>query len=134
MKKTIIIALFTGLLVLFVTPAHGITWCHDYSLSVVSNTNPNRTDDGSLRISLSSFGYNRKFTIAPNVSTPSQKLECGDVIIIGNDHSGVVNNQGGIDHYLQPVVGGKTTPIPYDPAPVIFTVKLPPQLEREGFS
>lgn len=116
LKKAITIALFTALLVVLGTPAHSITWCHDYSLWVISNTDPDETSPDELRTRLRNFGYEPKFTIPPNTSFSPQKLECGDVIIIGDAHSGVVNSQGGIDHYLQPVVKGKTTPTPYKPA------------------
>lgn len=77
------------------TPLPAITVCHDYSYYRVTGQNPGKdwlTADG-LRKALTVLKY--------KLVSGSQELMPGDVVIIGGAHSGFVNEQGNIDHYIQ---------------------------------
>ncbi|MCX6557833.1 MAG: hypothetical protein NTW95_10455, partial [Candidatus Aminicenantes bacterium] len=77
------------------TPLPAITVCHDYSYYRVTGQNPEKdwlTPDG-LRNALTKL----KFKLVQDDAS----LRPGDVVIIGPMHSGFVNDQGGIDHYIQ---------------------------------
>jgi len=91
-------------LVLIILPvqAHSITWCHDYSYYKATGQDTNKTGPDKLRKTLSKLGYKRfPFTNAALLPQAQRKLKPGDVIIIGEAHSGVVNQEGLIDHFIQ---------------------------------
>jgi hypothetical protein len=102
MKKIITPFVFMGLLLLMVTPAQSITWCHDYSFYKVTGKDANRTSPAALRKRLKELGYRSfPFTTAARDPKAQGKLKSGDIIIFGDDHSGVVNDKGLIDHFIQ---------------------------------
>lgn len=91
-------------LVLIILPVqtHSITWCHDYSYYQATGHDTNRTAPDKLRETLSKLGYKRfPFTNAAHLPQAQGKLKPGDVIIIGEAHSGVVNQDGLTDHFIQ---------------------------------
>jgi hypothetical protein len=93
----------------FLTPAQAITVCHDYTRYRVSVNlscpmeNTNKLGVGDLRTWLGNRGFTRyDFTYAAQNPAAAQRyLRPGDVLIIREDHSGIVNANGGIDNYLQ---------------------------------
>ena len=90
------------MLLLLTTNVKAITWCHDYSLFKISGQDVNQTSPEMLRQHLIRLKFKRfKFTHAAHMPQAQSKLRHGDVIIIGNAHSGVVNQQGLIDHFIQ---------------------------------
>jgi len=90
------------ILLLVTTKLPAITWCHDYSLYAVTGRDCNRTSPGQLRSELTRLGYRCfPFTHAARMPRAQSRLRKGDVIIIGDAHSGVVNAGGGIDHFVQ---------------------------------
>ena len=97
---------------LFNTQSLAITWCHDYTLWEVTKSDQNQVKADQLRSALSGKKYQIEFTVPPGSSDLPEKLKCGDIIIIGSAHSGVVNSSLGIDSYLQPIViGGGIDPV-----------------------
>jgi hypothetical protein len=101
MKTFVYSALLLGVLALSFH-LDAITWCHDYSWYKATGKDANRTSPDSLRKQLKKLGYKMfPFTNAAQNPKAQAKLKSGDVIIFGNDHSGVVNSKGLIDHFLQ---------------------------------
>jgi hypothetical protein len=106
-------------LVLCMLPAHThpITWCHDYSYYQATGRDANKTGPDELRKTLSGLGYKRfPFTNAAHLPQAQGRLRPGDVIIIGDAHSGVVNRDGLIDHFIQ-VFGASGTA--YQPGEIL---------------
>lgn len=110
MRKT---AVGLVLLALMVVPVRAIQVCHDYTLFRINgNVDPRPTssteDQGTgvdaLRDYLTNHHY-RAFpytnAIASDIEQAARRLKPGDVIIIRDDHSGVVNERGRIDHFIQ---------------------------------
>ena len=97
-------------------PCHAITWWHDYTLYAVSNKDTNRTKPEKLRSLLKDqLGYKRfKFTNAAHNPKAQSRLRPGDVIIIGDAHSGVVNKEGLINHFVQKFKSSGTAYQPFD--------------------
>ena len=75
------------------TPLPAISWCHDYSYYRVTGKDHDGLSVDELRAALTGL----KFKLVSG----SRDLKPGDVVIIGPMHSGFVNEQGGIDHYIQ---------------------------------
>lgn len=101
-KYMVLVLLLAGVLYLAVLPAMSITWCHDYSYYVVTGKDTNKISPVQLRSTLLGMGYKMfPFTNAAQDPQAQSRLRQGDVIIIGNDHSGVVNSKGLIDHFIQ---------------------------------
>jgi len=95
--------LFLGLALLLAlaAPARAITVCHDYVLYVVTGQDLNRSSVATLRARLRALGYKRfPFSNAATLPRAQKILKPGDVIIIGDDHSGVMK-AGGIWHFIQ---------------------------------
>ncbi len=101
LKKIISLSLFAILSFFLILPVHAITWCHDYTRFVITGKDANRTSPDSLRFYLSKNGFGRVQILLPTTVNSERLLKPGDVIIIGDAHSGVVNGQGSIDHFLQ---------------------------------
>jgi hypothetical protein len=96
-----------------IEPALAITWCHDYSLYKISGQDANETSPSMLRRHLREMNYKRfLFTDVAQDPSTLARLEPGDVIIIGEDHSGVVNAKNLIDHYIQKSGKEKTSFLP----------------------
>src|SRR5262245_8934795 len=81
-----------------------ITWCHDYTMFMVTGKDADQTGPDQLRAAMNK-DYDLVFTILPPETTAA--IQANDVIIIGNAHSGVVNSNRRLNHYLQP--SGKAT-------------------------
>ena len=87
---------FAGLLLAALAqsvPLPAIQWCHDYSYYRVTGRDHNGYSDDGLRAALADLKF--------KVVRGSRELMPGDVVIFGTAHSGFVNSQGGIDHYIQ---------------------------------
>ncbi len=87
---------FLGLALAVLThfsPLSAISWCHDYSYYRVTGQDSNNLSVGALRAALTRLKY--------KLVEDSADLRPGDVVIIGVAHSGFVNDQGHIDHYIQ---------------------------------
>lgn len=83
-------------------PAHAIVWCHDYTAYSMTGGDADNTPPGTLRELLSNLGYRRfSYTSARFSPDAMSHLKPGDVMIIGDSHSGVVNANGTIDHFIQ---------------------------------
>jgi len=92
----------SALFLILALPAPAIVWCHDYSLWQVTGEDANNTSPADLRARLEQLQYKRfPFTNAARSPLAQEKLKPGDVIIIGDAHSGVVNGNGLIDHFVQ---------------------------------
>ena len=91
-----------------VSPAHALTWCHDFAVHRVSNgkENPNKLGIKDLRKRLIQEKYLPFRYPATTDAATAPAVKPGDVIILDDDHSGVVNSRGRIDHFIQ--VEGKT--------------------------
>ena len=90
--KMLLLALALAALVPPVTlPA--ISWCHDYSYYRVTGKDSNGLSPDALRAALAKLKY--------KLVEGDTELRPGDVVIIGEAHSGFVNAQGGVDHYIQ---------------------------------
>lgn len=78
-----------------------IDWCHDYTASTITDSDHSGLGPGQLRDALKDGGY-QGFNVG-NMSTKDvdKRLQPGDVIIFGDAHSGVVNADGKITHYIQ---------------------------------
>src|SRR5262245_10222047 len=81
-----------------------ITWCHDYTMFMVTGKDADETGPDQLRTAMNK-DYECGFTISPSETT--WVMQANDEIIIGNAHSGVVNSNQRMNHYLQP--SGKAT-------------------------
>lgn len=101
------------LVLVLAVPVGAITWCHDYALYRITKSDQDPQlkkslfKDGTsikeLRDYLEKHGYQR-FPYTQAAQDPEKAgrfLKPGDVIIIRNDHSGYVNQQGLIDHFIQ---------------------------------
>jgi hypothetical protein len=108
--------------------ARAITWCHDWTIYKVTGRDGNRQAPQQLLDALTAANYayydsfrvkdadkfDDKRWINPDAVTISNhatalsvtsdhRLRTGDVILVGDDHSGlVVDASGRIDHFLQP--------------------------------
>ena len=87
---------------------HAIVWCHDYTFHRVTCEygaceNNNNTSPGDLRGRLKGLGYEPHpiTNAAENPEYAQQYLKPGDVLILRDDHSGYVNQNGTIDHFIQ---------------------------------
>lgn len=96
--------LTAALVALAASPAFAITWCHDYSLWEASGRtlNQNQTSPGMLRQKLGQMQYHRMKVFAPKTADADRYLKPGDVIILGEAHSGFVTAQGVVDHLIMP--------------------------------
>ncbi len=102
LKKLLAIFIFFTLFIIATIMLHSITWCHDYTIYIVTGKDFNKTSPHLLRKHLTDLKYKRfGFTTAAHNPRAQANLRPGDVIIIGNAHSGVVNGQGLIDHFIQ---------------------------------
>ncbi len=114
-KIKFIFAGFSFLLLLLPADTNAITWCHDYSLYKISGKDVNKTSPQMLRQNLARMKFKRfNFTHAAHLPQAQSKLKPGDVIVIGNAHSGVVNQQGLIDHFIQKFGASGTSYKPED--------------------
>jgi hypothetical protein len=81
-----------------------ITWCHDYTMYRLSESKVdyNRISVSELRQYLIDHQY-KKFPYTNAAENPKAQdhLKPGDVIIIGDAHSGFVNEEKLIDHFIQ---------------------------------
>jgi hypothetical protein len=102
-NKSVIKLFIIIILVSVSLPSHAITWCHDYTVYAITKKDANRTKPVQLRSILKDqLGYKCfKFTNAAHNPKAQSKLRPGDVIIIGDAHSGVVNQKGLINHFIQ---------------------------------
>lgn len=101
-KKMTNISILMIILFIAVEPALCITWCHDYTIYKVTGKDANKISPAQLRNVLQELGYKCfKFTNAAQNPKAQSKLREGDIIIIGDAHSGVVNENGLIDHFIQ---------------------------------
>lgn len=83
-------------------PAHAVVWCHDYTVYALTGRDVDNTKPGTLRGLLKNLGYKRfSYTSARFSPGAMSHLKEGDVLIIGDSHSGVVNKRGTIDHFIQ---------------------------------
>lgn len=105
----IFIAVFAAFLMLGAGRAHAIVVCHDYTLYRVTCSTGRCEDNNnivatSLRERLTARGY-RGFSITniamSNLSVAENSLKPGDVIFLRDAHSGFVNDDYRIDHFLQ---------------------------------
>jgi len=103
-RLRIVFAVIAGVGLLPPTASEAVTWCHDYSWYRVSGRDTNETSPDTLRARLKAAGYKRfPFTRAAQFPDRAMKvLKPGYVIIMdGGGHSGYVNAQGRIDHFIQ---------------------------------
>lgn len=83
-------------------PVSAIVWCHDYTLWRATGADANNTSPAELRARLGQLNFKRfPFTNAARLPQAQGKLRPGDVVIFADAHSGVVNGQGLIDHFVQ---------------------------------
>lgn len=102
MKKIAILFILLGLFFCFISSVYAITFCYDYSYYMLTGKDTNRMDSVTLRKELRKIGYkDLSFTTEAKDPAAQDKLWPYDVIIIGDSHSGVVNSQGLIDHFIQ---------------------------------
>jgi len=115
-NKSMLILFIIIIFISISLPSHAITWCHDYTLYAVSNKDTNRTEPEKLRSILKDqLGYKCfKFTNAAHNPKAQSRLRPGDVIMIGNAHSGVVNKKGLINHFVQKFGTSGTAYLPID--------------------
>jgi hypothetical protein len=115
MKKLVIFSLPLLFLLAVFKPIYSITWCHDYTLYVLTGKDADKTSPVRLRQSLKDLGFKSfKFTNAAQNPMAQSKLRAGDVIIIGDAHSGIVNGSGLIDHFIQKFGASGTVYLPQD--------------------
>lgn len=115
LKKLVVFSLSLLLLLVVIRPVYSITWCHDYTLYAATGKDVNMTSPAQLRRSLRDLGFKSfKFTNAAQNPIAQSKLRAGDVIIIGDAHSGVVNASGLIDHFIQVFGASGTAYLPQD--------------------
>lgn len=90
--------------------AYPATWCHDYTLYRVSGRTRDysRTTSEQLREALTrqefKVFYSSDRHVGQNdrlVDTIQDALRSGDVVIFGDKHSGIVNKDGRLDHFVQ---------------------------------
>jgi hypothetical protein len=101
MNRMIALSFAISLLLVLATPTHGIVWCHDFTLYAVTGADHNETSVQQLRTILGTRGYKLCLTLTPGTAGEDAMLKPGDVIVIGNAHSGVVNARGLVDHFRQ---------------------------------
>lgn len=119
MKKILTACFLICIWIIACNPAQSITWCHDYSLykatefATGKQTNFDRTSISKLRNSLKDLGYKRyDFTNAAKNPRAQEKLNRGYIIIFGDDHSGVINKNHLIDHFIQKYGASGTSYLP----------------------
>lgn len=93
------------MLACFIVPVSAITYCWDYAMYRIDNTDHDGMSYGALNAELDNLNYAPAVTFDSSDSDQVQKamsyLQSGDIIFIGTDHVGYVNSDGSIDHYLQ---------------------------------
>jgi hypothetical protein len=110
MKKTAWICFLS--LFPFLSAASAIQVCHDYTIYRLTCVDPRPVESklpgGSsaddLEKVLKDMGYadhDMTNTANDNPGSLQGHLKPGDVIIVGRDHSAIVNSDGKIDHWLQ---------------------------------
>jgi hypothetical protein len=83
-------------------PAHAVVWCHDYTVYILTGRDVDNTPPGALRELLGNLGYKPfSYTSARYSPGAMSHLKEGDVLIVGDSHSGVVNKNAAIDHFIQ---------------------------------
>ena len=107
-----VFALLAAAAAFWAAPANAIIVCHDYALYRATGQDPrpltsaetNGTGIVEIRRRLKDeLGYKR-FPITTAAETPefaAKYLKPGDVILLRDDHSGYVNSDGKIDHFIQ---------------------------------
>lgn len=106
----LMVVLLSIAMLYWVLPANAVVLCHDYTLYRVTCANkkcedPNRTSSTDLYNRLTELGY-KAFPISTAAENPEYAgrfLKPGDVLILGKNwaHSGFVNANGTIDHFIQ---------------------------------
>lgn len=92
----------TAWFLILALPLAAIVWCHDYSLWRATGEDANNTSPAALRSRLGQLHYKKfSFTNAARLPQAQAKLNPGDVVIFADAHSGVVNDRGLIDHFVQ---------------------------------
>lgn len=74
-------------------------WCHDYTLSFVTGKETKGTSARDLREALMRSGY-RADTFADVVAAATAEAKPGDVLVIGDMHSGVFVSDRMVRHYF----------------------------------
>jgi len=114
--------LVLGLLVVFTPAASAITYCHDWTIyRLEGGADKNNKTLGDLRGILASRSYNR-------YNGSRDQLPPGSVVILGpgNGHSGYVEANGRITHFIQKSGGLKYQGVAYKPEAV------PPGQHKQG--
>ena len=108
----IIISLFSA------QPAQAVVWCHDFVIYTLTSQDIDKAPPETLRALLNNLGYKPfNYTLARSLPDAMSHLQPGDVLVIGDSHSGVVNLNGTIDHFIQ--IEG-TSGTHYDPLQASF--------------
>ena len=98
---------YTFLISLFLSsPAFAYKWCHDYTVHELTHgqVNLNESSAADLRKRLRQMGYKQKrYPAFTNWIIVGGKLAEGDVLIIGEGHSGLIKN-GQLYNYTQEAV------------------------------
>jgi hypothetical protein len=111
--RLFISAVFVSVLLLYFIPSHAIRVCHDYTYYRVFNTDPDPPGGKmaqkstyysaeALRKDLKAKGYNC-FSVINSYQLPNfpKFLKPGYVVIVEEAHSGFINKDGNVDHFLQ---------------------------------
>ncbi|RPI71986.1 MAG: hypothetical protein EHM45_22775, partial [Desulfobacteraceae bacterium] len=101
-----------------IQPAQAIVWCHDFVIHTLTGQDIDKAPPETLRTLLANLGYKPfNYTLARSLPDAMSHLQPGDVLIIGDSHSGIVNLNGTIDHFIQ-IEGASGTH--YDPQAAAF--------------
>jgi ferric-dicitrate binding protein FerR (iron transport regulator) len=115
---SVIILIFLIILMFPASSAQAVVWCHDFVIYSLTGQNIDKAPPETLRALLTNLGYKPfNYTMARSLPEALSHLQPGDVLVIGDSHSGVVNLNGTIDHFIQ--IEG-TSGTHYDPQEASF--------------
>jgi len=109
-RQSIRYIMLLGILVIIifnVQPLFPIKWSHDYTYYCVTGENSDGKSASQLRSDLSILGYLPFILKGDSPLSRVTHLKRGDVVILGDKHSGCVDRKGMINHYVQRRVKGR---------------------------
>jgi hypothetical protein len=104
-KRWFSLGLIIFMIACLIVPASAITYCFDYALYRVDGKDHDGMSFQTLNDELNYHNYASAVTFDSStpegVQSAANSLRPGDIVFIGTDHVGYVNDDLSIDHYLQ---------------------------------
>lgn len=133
MTRRLTICVGFSLVVLTASDASAITFCFDYVIARLTMADSDRMQIHEFRQTLEAFGFTPTvFSPSTDVQVIEDSLQPGDVVLFGGAHTGLVNGNRLIDHYIQDATAATTTGVRDVRAYTLATVAQAPTF-RQGW-